>query len=628
MNCDHGFDTIPVSAGPWGGQGGGRWDDGVHTAIKQLIVTHGIGIDSIQIEYDNKGNSIWSPKHGGNGGEKSERVILKYPDEFLTSISGYYGSATSLYGPVFIRSLTFVSNMKTYGPFGANQLGTHFSFSMTNNKIVGFHGYFGWYLDAIGVHMRPLFVYQEPIPCKSVVLSHNLVATGAETGANNLGFKVVQWKVDDDDEGYVNNVRALQQIDNKSNNVLASQQDDNKNNVKPNKILIRNLSSSEMSGEPNDTKVVSFPSYIEKGVSSVVTYGPWGGNGGTIFDDRVYTGVRQVNLIRSSVVVSIKVLYDKNGLAVWGSRNGGAGGIKSEKIVFDFPFEVLTHISGYYGTLMYMGPTVIKSISFHTTTRTHGPYGDEQGTPFSSNLKEGKIVGFHGRKGYFVDSIGVHVNEGNFWVPKRSGACSPPELPVAEMDNPQWSNKLVLAKRGQKEEATYGVIKEPAPCGPGPWGGDGGQPWDDGVFTGIKQIFLTKGEAICSLQIEYDRNGQSVWSTRHGGSGGDTTNRIKFNYPHQVITCISGYYGSIGKEEIPKVIRSLTFFTSRGKYGPYGEEIGTFFTSTITEGKVVGLHGRSSLYLDAIGIHMQHWLGHDRRPPKSSILSKFFYLST
>lgn len=93
-----------------------------------------------------------------------------------------------------------------------------------------------------------------------------------------------------------------------------------------------------------------------------------------------------------------------------------------------------------------------------------------------------------------------------------------------------------------------------------------------------------------------------------------------------MITCISGYYGSIGKDERPNVIRSLTFFTSRGKYGPYGEEIGAFFTSTITEGKVVGLHGRSSLYLDAIGIHMQHWLGHDdRRPPKSSVLSKFFY---
>ncbi len=70
------------------------------------------------------------------------------------------------------------------------------------------------------------------------------------------------------------------------------------------------------------------------------------------------------------------------------------------------------------------------------------------------------------------------------------------------------------------------MVKEPAPCGPGPWGGDGGRPWDDGVFSGIKQIFITRAEAICSIQIEYDRNGQTVWSVKHRGSGGTATNRV------------------------------------------------------------------------------------------------------
>lgn len=70
------------------------------------------------------------------------------------------------------------------------------------------------------------------------------------------------------------------------------------------------------------------------------------------------------------------------------------------------------------------------------------------------------------------------------------------------------------------------VVKEPAPCGPGPWGGDGGRPWDDGVFSGIKQIYLTRAEAICSIQIEYDRNGQSIWSSKHGGDGGITVHRV------------------------------------------------------------------------------------------------------
>lgn len=93
-------------------------------------------------------------------------------------------------------------------------------------------------------------------------------------------------------------------------------------------------------------------------------------------------------------------------------------------------------------------------------------------------------------------------------------------------------------------------------------------------------------------------------------------------YPNEVLTCISGYYGNAAKDERPKVIKSLTFYTSRGKYGPFGEEVGTFFTSTVTQGKVVGFHGRSSFYLDAIGIHMQHWLG-NQKTPKSSLFRKF-----
>lgn len=85
------------------------------------------------------------------------------------------------------------------------------------------------------------------------------------------------------------------------------------------------------------------------------------------------------------------------------------------------------------------------------------------------------------------------------------------------------------------------------------------------------------------------------------------------------MTCISGYYGSITANEQPTIIKSLTFHTSRGQYGPFGDEVGKYFTSTKTEGKVVGLHGRSSMYLDAIGVHMQHWLGSQ----KTSKLSFF-----
>jgi hypothetical protein len=82
------------------------------------------------------------------------------------------------------------------------------------------------------------------------------------------------------------------------------------------------------------------------------------------------------------------------------------------QIVFDFPSEVLTHITGFYGSAIIMGPTVIRSLTFHTNKRTYGPYGDEVGTYFSTNFTNGRIVGFHGREGWYIDGIGVHVQEG------------------------------------------------------------------------------------------------------------------------------------------------------------------------------------------------------------------------
>ena len=64
----------PVSVGPWGGDDGVSWDDGVYSSVRQVVITHAMGIDSIQIEYDNNGTSIWSEKHGGRGGYIKDTV--------------------------------------------------------------------------------------------------------------------------------------------------------------------------------------------------------------------------------------------------------------------------------------------------------------------------------------------------------------------------------------------------------------------------------------------------------------------------------------------------------------------------------------------------------------------------
>lgn len=83
--------------------------------------------------------------------------------------------------------------------------------------------------------------------------------------------------------------------------------------------------------------------------------------------------------------------------------------------------------------------------------------------------------------------------------------------------------------------------------------------------------------------------------------------QINFDYPHEVLTGICGYHDSFTGDARKSVAKSLTFITNKGKYGPFGEETGTFFSSSDTEGKIIGFHGRSGCYLNSIGVHLHQW---------------------
>ncbi|RCV17022.1 hypothetical protein SETIT_3G185500v2 [Setaria italica] len=585
----------PIVVGPWGGTGGYPWDDGVYSTIRQIVITHGAAIDSIRIEYDLKGRSVWSETHGGtDGSSQADKVKLDFPDEALVSVSGHYGSVCGT--PVIIRSLTFQSNSSKYGPFGTED-GTPFSLPVSSGKIIGFHGRSGSYLNSIGFYLKQVHF---PNPLNSPATPRSLPSEHIRNGYSFTG----------DDTG-ADMVLAVR--DRGDSYAVYASNEPKQQYVNP---------SPDYSDGAVWNKMVSFPSYYgDKGaaaMNSTHTYGPWGGSGGTIFDDGVYTGVWQINLTRAVGISSMKVLYDRNGQAVWGNKHGFSGGVPPDKIVFDFPSEVLTHITGFLDSAIIMGPTVVRSLTFHTNKRTYGPYGDESGTYFSTSFTNGRIVGFHGREGWYIDGIGVHVQEGKV-APQRF--VSRPTTPTSPSLH---YNMLAQAQSNTytNDEVAYGMVKEPVPMGPGPWGGEGGRPWDDGVYTGVKQIYIMRGAFIGSIQVEYDRSGYSVWSARHGNSG-HITHRVKLDYPHEVLTCVYGYYNT-SREDGPRVLRSLTFVTNRGKYGPFGDEFGAYFSSAMTEGKVVGFHGRSGQHLDAIGVHMQHWLG-DRRPAPKYVLSKYLF---
>lgn len=76
--------------------------------------------------------------------------------------------------------------------------------------------------------------------------------------------------------------------------------------------------------------------------------------------------------------------------------------------------------------------------------------------------------------------------------------------------------------------------------------------------------------------------------------------QVVFDQDEHLVS-IRGYYSDLSKWRIALVvIRSLTLETNKKSHGPFGVEEGTKF-SFPTGIKLVGLHGRSGSFLDAIG---------------------------
>ncbi|KAF3962766.1 hypothetical protein CMV_012761 [Castanea mollissima] len=256
------------------------------------------------------------------------------------------------------------------------------------------------------------------------------------------------------------------------------------------------------------------------------------------------------------------------------------GGDRTDKILLDWPREYLTSITGTIGNVRNY--TVIKSLRFYSNRTKYGPYGDERGESFSFPMEGGIIVGFNGRSGALLDAIGVYVKT---FIP--SCALSPSFTMHQKLDNKM--NVVV-------------------PRGLGPWGGHGGKQWDDGVFSTIRELHLHVGDSVIhAIHVLYEsKDGKLVWSQKHGRSGGDKIHRIKLDESRDFLVGIVGFYGPVKGNDSFEVLRSITFYTNNSKYGPFGDEIGNAFTSSVTTGKVVGFHGRSGVYLDAIRVHMEY----------------------
>ncbi len=80
------------------------------------------------------------------------QITFNYPAEYLQQIEGFVGKLPVMFGDrqvTGISSITFKSNIRTYGPYGGGVGETPFKSGI--GKIVGFWGKSGLAIDQIGV---------------------------------------------------------------------------------------------------------------------------------------------------------------------------------------------------------------------------------------------------------------------------------------------------------------------------------------------------------------------------------------------------------------------------------------------------------------------------------------------
>uniref|UniRef100_A0A0E0BNV8 Jacalin-type lectin domain-containing protein n=1 Tax=Oryza glumipatula TaxID=40148 RepID=A0A0E0BNV8_9ORYZ len=65
------------------------------------------------------------------------------------------------------------------------------------------------------------------------------------------------------------------------------------------------------------------------------------------------------------------------------------------------PSEYVMEVSGTYNSNV-----VVMSLRVATNLRAYGPFGRAEGTSFTAS---GRVVGFFGRSGELLDSIGVYT---------------------------------------------------------------------------------------------------------------------------------------------------------------------------------------------------------------------------
>ncbi|XBI24131.1 hypothetical protein VPH35_049262 [Triticum aestivum] len=114
--------------------------------ILKMVVWHGGAVSGVLGLYDlddQEGEELI-----GREGKRSE--ICLESDEYLIGAKGHVGDYN---GRFVVRSLSFIGNRRTFGPYGTEE-GTPFELPAVGGEIVGLHGRSEYVIDAFGTYVR------------------------------------------------------------------------------------------------------------------------------------------------------------------------------------------------------------------------------------------------------------------------------------------------------------------------------------------------------------------------------------------------------------------------------------------------------------------------------------------
>lgn len=242
-------------------------------------------------------------------------------------------------------------------------------------------------------------------------------------------------------------------------------------------------------------------------VETVTVQEAWGGHGGEPFYDGRGDVLEVVVSYNDEHIVSLQATY-KHGDKVFvakehGGQNGRGPKLAKVKIVRQLvsyfngyadcpvlkmlvifnmqitlqPDEYLIQIKG--SSHKYHGSSILESLEFISNKQTYGPFGAAKPHgQVKSTQKLGKIVGFFGKAGWYLDQLGVIISF------------------------PSEREDLLLCQ--------------------GPWGGRGGIAFSDGRGE-ISEVSVKYSKShIISLQVTYDQSNTKFESRVHGNAGNDS----------------------------------------------------------------------------------------------------------